>query len=171
MNKNLKKCRRNQVFLFSSWFWIIFDIFFYLNKWLPYRSSFCFLLFLDFAIWVRHLFSSSSWCNVVCFLVLSWCTFGSHWQINFDQLQIQSMIWASTLQIWRHEYWDDFDFFIFVDIFPFYVNQCCEFVHRFIFFDFNNIEFVSFWYILPIWLNEWISTLVKKNWIKSLTRY
>jgi len=31
------------------------------------------------------------------FCVLLWCSFGLYWKINFSLLQIQSMIWTSTL--------------------------------------------------------------------------
>jgi len=52
---------------------------------------------------------------------LSRCSFSSYWKININQLQIQSMIWASTLQIRKHGYFSDLDFIIlFVGIFPLY---------------------------------------------------
>jgi hypothetical protein len=63
----------------------------------------------------------SSCYSVVWFPVWLRCSFGSYSKINFSQLQIQSMIWTSTLQIRKHEHSDDFNFFIlFVGILPFY---------------------------------------------------
>jgi hypothetical protein len=57
----------------------------------------------------------------VWFCVLSRCLFSSYWKINISQLQIQPMIWASTLQIQKHEYFGDLGFIIlFVGILPSY---------------------------------------------------
>ena len=72
---------------------------------------------------------SSSKCGVVLFVILCgvwfWvllrCSFSSYWKIDISQLQIQSMIWASTLQIRKHEYFGDLDFLIlFVGIWSLY---------------------------------------------------
>jgi hypothetical protein len=74
---------------------------------------------------------SSSLCDVVLFVVLYgaiWfpallrCSFDSYWKIGSRQLQIQSMIWTSTLQIRRHGYFGDFNFIILfvVGILPLY---------------------------------------------------
>jgi hypothetical protein len=38
-------------------------------------------------------------CGAIWFLVLLRCSFDSYWKIDFSQLQIQSMFWASMLQI------------------------------------------------------------------------
>jgi len=41
--------------------------------------------------------------------------------VHIERLVIQSMIWASTLQIWRHGYHGDINFIIlFVGILPLY---------------------------------------------------
>ena len=57
----------------------------------------------------------------VWFRVLSWCSFSSYWNIDISQLQIQSMIWASTLQMRKHEYFGDLVFIIlFVGILTLY---------------------------------------------------
>jgi len=57
----------------------------------------------------------------VWFHVLSRCSFISYWKIYISQLQIQPMIWASTLQIRKHGYFSDLDFIIlFVSILPMY---------------------------------------------------
>jgi len=43
---------------------------------------------------------------------------------TISQLQIQSMIWASTLQIRKHEYFGDLEFIIlFVGILPLYATS------------------------------------------------
>jgi len=63
---------------------------------------------------------SSSKCGVVLFVVLygvwfrvlSRCLFNFYWKIDINQLQIQSMIWASKLQIRKHGYFGDLDFII-----------------------------------------------------------
>ena len=68
-------------------------------------------------------------CGVVLFVMLCgvWvcvllrCSFSSYWKINFSQLQVQLMIWTSTLQIQNHGYFDDLEFIIlFVGIFSLY---------------------------------------------------
>ena len=51
-------------------------------------------------------------CGVVWFRVLLWCLFDSYWKITFRQLQIKSIIYASTLKIWKHGYFDHLDFII-----------------------------------------------------------
>jgi len=57
--------------------------------------------------------------RLIC--VLSRCSFSSYWKIYISQLQIQSMIWVSTLQIRKHGYFGDLDFIIlFVGILPLY---------------------------------------------------
>jgi len=43
----------------------------------------------------------------VWFRVLSRCSFISYWMIYISQLQLQPIIWASALQIRKHEYFDD----------------------------------------------------------------
>jgi len=57
----------------------------------------------------------------IWFRILSWCSFSSYWNIDISQLQIQSMIWASTLQIRKHGCFGDLNFIIlFVSILPLY---------------------------------------------------
>ena len=72
---------------------------------------------------------SSSKCGVVLFVVLcgvwfrvlSRCLFNFYWKIDINQLQIQSMIWASTLQIRKYGYFGGLDFIIlFVGILSLY---------------------------------------------------
>ena len=72
---------------------------------------------------------SSSKCDVVLFVVLcdiwfrvlSRCLFISYWKIYISQLQIQPIIWASTLQIRKHGYFGNLGFIIlFVGILPMY---------------------------------------------------
>jgi hypothetical protein len=59
----------------------------------------------------------------VWFPVLLWYSFSSYWKINFNQLQIHSMILASSLQIRKYGHSGDFSFIIllFVDILSLYV--------------------------------------------------
>ena len=57
----------------------------------------------------------------VWFRVLSRCLFSSYWKIYISQLQIQPMIWTSTLQIRKHGCFRDLSFIIlFVGILPLY---------------------------------------------------
>jgi len=48
--------------------------------------------------------------RLIC--VLSQCSFSSYSKIYISQLQIQLMIWTSTLQIQKHGYFVDLDFII-----------------------------------------------------------
>jgi len=58
----------------------------------------------------------------VWFRVLSRCSFIFYWKIYISQLQLQPMIWASTLQIRKHGYFSDLGFIIlFVGILSMYV--------------------------------------------------
>jgi len=61
-------------------------------------------------------------CGVVWFCVLLWCSFVPiKRSASINQLQIQSMIWTSTLQIRKHGYSGDLDLIIlFVGILPLY---------------------------------------------------
>jgi len=122
---------------------IFFPLSFILNKRFPHISSLFFVI------------SSSEW-NVVLFVVLRvvvwfyilwWCSFGSYWNINFSQSQIQSMILASTLQIWKHVYSGDLYFIIlFVDILSLYVINLS---HMSLFADL----LFTFLTMLIIWVN------------------
>ena len=57
----------------------------------------------------------------VWFRVLSRCLFNSYWMIDINQLQIQSMIWVSTLQIRKYGYFGGLYLIIlFVGILPLY---------------------------------------------------
>jgi len=57
----------------------------------------------------------------VWFRVLSRCSFIFYWKIGINQLQIQPVIWASTLKIRKHVNFGDLGFIIlFVGILPFY---------------------------------------------------
>ena len=74
--------------------------------------------------WFRRL-SATLCCSSSCAALFDFasfvvrCLFASYWKINFRQSQIQSMIWASTLQIQKHGYSGDLDFIIlFVGILP-----------------------------------------------------
>ena len=98
---------------------------------------------------------SPSECGVVLFVVLCdvfvvpYCC-GVHLisieKIGFSQLQIQPMIWASTLQIRRHGYFGDFNFIILfvVGILPLYaINlDAVNFVRRFILYVFSDADYV-----------------------------
>jgi len=83
---------------------------FNLNKWFSHISNFSFCVFVN----------SSPNCGVVMlvilcgvwFRLLSRRSFSFYWKISISQLQIQSMIWASTLQIRKHEYFGDSNFTI-----------------------------------------------------------
>jgi len=92
---------------------------FNLNKWFSHLSSFSFRFFVI----------SSSKCGVVLFVILCgiWfrvllrCSFISYWKIYISQLQIQPIIWTSTLQIRKHGYFGDLCFIIlFVGILQMY---------------------------------------------------
>ena len=67
-------------------------------------------------------------------------------KIGFSQLQIQPMIWASTLQIRRHGYFGDFNFIILfvVGILPLYAinSDAVSFVRRFILYVFSDVDYV-----------------------------
>jgi len=58
----------------------------------------------------------------VWFRILPRCSLISYWKISISQLQIQPMIWASTLKIWKHVNFVDLGFIIlFIGILLFYV--------------------------------------------------
>jgi len=105
----------------------------------------------------------SSKCGVVLFVVLcgvwfcvlSWCSFISYWNIYISQLQIQPMIWASTLQIRKHGYFGDLGFIIlFVGILPMYAINLGVVS---LFADSPFTFLVMFVYDVLYHLNEWIS--------------
>jgi hypothetical protein len=79
----------------------------------------------------------------VWFFVLSQYSFSSYWKIDISQLQVQSMIWASTLQIRKHEYFGDLNFIIlFVGILPMYAINLCAlslFPNSSLFYVFSDV--------------------------------
>ena len=102
----------------------------------------------------------SSKCGVVLFVVLcdiwfrvlSWCSFISYWKIYISQLKIQQMIWASTLQIRKHEYFGDLGFIIlFVGILPMYainlgvVSLLADFPFTFLAMFVSNVFYQFDW--------------------------
>ena len=87
---------------------------------------------------------SSSKCGFVLFVILYGVWFVSCLGVC---LQIQSIIWASTLQIRKHEYFGDLYFIIlFVVILPL-LTWCCKFLCRFTVYVFSD---VCIWYTLWI---------------------
>ena len=108
---------------------------------------------------------SSSNCGVVLlvvlcgvwFRVLSRCSFSSYRKIDISQLQVKSMIWASTLQIWKHEKFSELDFIIlFVDILPLYAINLGV-VSLFVDSSFTFLAMFVSDVMYSINLNEWIS--------------
>ena len=112
---------------------------------------------------------SSSECNVVLFVVLCgvvWfrvvlrCLFVSiERSASVNQLQIQSMIWTSTLQIRKHGYSGDFDLIIlFVGILSLYaINLDVVSLFAVSSFTFLVILMMLLYLMYSINLNEWIS--------------
>ena len=125
---------------------------------------------------------SSSECGVLLlavivaafvFSVLLRCSFSSYWKVDFNQLQIRSMIWASSLQIREHGHFGDFYFIIlFVGILqlPLYainIDAVRLFADSsFLFLAMLNL-YLHVMYSINYW-NEWISLfLSQKNKNKS----
>jgi hypothetical protein len=125
---------------------------------------------------------SSSECGVVLFVVLCgaiWfsvllrCSFDSFLKIGFSQLHLQSMIWASTLQIQKHGYSDHFSFVILfvVDILPLYAINLND-VSLFADSPFMFLAILNMWFYLmySIDWNEWISFFFNKKKNKILKK-
>jgi hypothetical protein len=117
------------------------------------KSFCCFHLYL----WFRHLsearYWSSSWYDVVWFFVLLRYLFSSYWNIIFNQLQIQSIIWASTLQLRKHGHSDHFNFIIlFVSILPLYAINLYDVILfcRLFFFIFLLLVFDVLYQLLEL---------------------
>jgi len=143
---------------------------------------------------------SSFKCGVVLFVVLcdvwfrvfSRCLFNSYWKIDINQLQSRSMIWASTLQIWKHGYFGGLDFIIlFVGILPLYVINLgvvslftdssftflamfvsdCDVLYQ---FEWMNIVLFlskkSFWSFLVHNLNIWLCWELTQNWESDICK-
>jgi len=117
--------------------------------------------FLLCFLWFRRL-SAALCCSSSCvaFNFASCCSlFGSYWKINFSQSQVQSMVWASTLQIWKHVYSGDLDFIIlYVSI----LSLCAinlGVVNLFVnsSFTFLVILIMLLYLMYSINLNKWIS--------------
>jgi len=74
--------------------------------------------------------------------------------ISFDQVQFQSMTFASSMmQIWKHEYFGGLNTIIFMGIYFVvlcYLHQWREFVRTFIIFVFSKFKFILYWYTLSI---------------------
>jgi len=76
-------------------------------------------------------------------------------KVSISQLQIQSMIWTSMLQMRKHNYFGDFDFIIlFVGILSFYAINLADLS---LFADSSLMFLEMFVLICSINLNEWIS--------------
>jgi hypothetical protein len=102
----------------------------------------------------------------VWFSILLRCSSNSYWKINFNQLQIQSMIWASMFQIHKHGHFGDFNFItLFVGILPFAINldDLSLFAYSsFLFLAMLNL-YLHLMCSINYW-NEWISLfLIKKK--------
>ena len=109
----------------------------------------------------------------IWFPVLLRCSFDSSRKIIFGQLQIQSMIWASTLQIRKHGYSGDFNFIIsfFVGIMPLYAINS-DAVSLFADSSFTFLAKLNMWLYLmylSIWMNEYHFVCVKKKKILRTT--
>ena len=124
---------------------------------------------------------SSSECGVLLlavivaafvFSVLLRCSFSSYWKVDFNQLQIRSMIWASSLQIRERGHSGDFYFIIlFVGILQLLLYAINMDVVRlfadlsFLFLAMLNL-YLHVMYSINYW-NEWISLFLSKknnNW-------
>jgi hypothetical protein len=106
-------------------------------------------------------------CGVIWFPVLLRCSFDSSRKIIFSQLQIQSMIWASTLQIRKHGHSGDFNFIILfvVGIMSLYAINS-DAVSLFADSSFTFLAKLNMWLYLmylSIWMNEYHFVCVKKN--------
>jgi hypothetical protein len=126
---------------------------FNLNKRFSHKLGF--ILFCDilssqcavvwFSVFVRCSCDFLFWYGVRLPVLLR-CSFGSNWQINFDQLLIQPMTRSSTMQIRRHE---NFNYFYFATLFVglrmlFYainLDASSLFADSF-FFIFSDVEFL-----------------------------
>jgi hypothetical protein len=107
-------------------------------------------------------------------IVLLRCSFNSSRKIIFSQLQIQSMIWASALQIRKHEYSGDFNFIklFVVDILPLYAINS-DAVSLFADSSFTFLAKLNMWLYLmylSIWMNKYYFIYVKKK-LPSIRRY
>jgi len=99
-------------------------------------------------------------CDVVWFRVLLRCSFVPiERSTSVNQLQIQSMIWTSTLQIRKHGYSGDLDLIIlFVGILPLYaINLDVVSMFTVSSFTFLAILMMLLYLMYSIDLNEWIS--------------
>jgi len=106
-------------------------------------------------------------CGIVWFHVLLRCSFVPiERSTSVNQLQIQSMIWTSTLQIRKHEYSGDLDLIIlFVGILPLYaINLDALSMFAVSSFMFLAILMMLLYLMYSIDLNEWKSFwFCKKN--------
>jgi len=99
-------------------------------------------------------------CGIVWFHVLLWCSFVPiERSTSVNQLQIQSMIWTSTLHIQKHGYSGDLDLIIlFVGIMLLYViNLDVVSIFAVSSFTFLAILIMLLYLMYYIDLNEWIS--------------
>jgi len=114
---------------------------------------------------------SSSNCGVVLltilcgvwFRLLLWCSFSSCWKIDISQLQVQSVIWASTLQIRKHENFGDLDFILlFVGILSLYAINL-DVVSLFADSSFTFLAMFVSYVMYSINLDEWILLFLSKK--------
>jgi len=129
------------------------------------------VVFTHIKFFLLFFFISSSKCGIVLFVVLcsvwfrvlSWWSFISYWKIYISQLQIQPIIWASTLQIRKHGYFGDLGFIIlFGGILPMYaINLGVVSLSADLpFYVFSDVCILC---TLSIWMNEYRFVFVKKN--------
>jgi len=132
----------------------------------------------------------SSKCGIVLFVVLcdvwfrvlSWCSSISYWKIYISQLQIQQMIWASTLQIRKHRYFGDLGFIIlFVGILPMYainlgdVSLFADSSFTFLAMSVSDVLYQFEWMNIVLFLSKKKAQVVygwtvKKNWVWVMCR-
>jgi len=127
----------------------IFLSFFNSNKWFSHISSFLFCVFCHFVVWVRS--------YVDCCLVRLILRFVAVfiWFILKDQLQsITYLINNLGVDVANPKAC----VFRWLRI---YHMMCCEFICRFTFYTFSNVEYVIVFEVLLIWMNEFILLLWK----------
>jgi hypothetical protein len=148
----------------------LFSFFFNINKWFSHRSSFYFCLFCDFVVWVRRFVVRRLVRRYLISCILR-CSFDSYWKIGFSQLQIQSMIWASTLQIRSHRYSGHFNFIILfvVGILPLYAINS-DAVSMFADSSFTFLVILNMWLYDVFYQFEWMNIVLFLSKKKSIKR-
>jgi len=127
------------------------------------------VFFFDFVVRVRCCLFVVL-CGVVWFRVLLRCSFVPiERSTSVNQLQIQSMIWTSTLQIRKHGCSSDLDLSIsFVGILPLYaINLDAGSLFAVSSFTFLAILMMLLYLMYSIDLNKWISFCFCKKKIRK----